>query len=219
MKLSKNDSNENAMNNSLEAKLRAFPRPYATDIELDLLLDATPDSRYGKVKRMLAQRKLLHIRRGLYCLTEGLGYSKKPHPFELAQHIYSPSYISLESALSFHQLIPEGVYTVTSVTNKRAKEFKTPLGHFSYQHLRSENFYTSVELVNQNEYQFLIAKPWKAICDYLFCYKKNWINLTPLIDSLRLNLENLPLLSYEEHQQLDEYYCAARISRFLRGIK
>src|SRR5437870_269064 len=108
----------------LERTLQDYPRPYLTEGELEALLDGTPDSRYGKVKCLLAQGKLLHIRRGLYCLTDLVGYLTKPHPFELAQHVYGPSYISLESALSFHQLIPETVYTVTSTTSKRSKEFQ-----------------------------------------------------------------------------------------------
>ena len=160
------------MANLLEATLQQYPRPYLTDIELATLLDGTPDSRYGKVKRLLAQGKMVHIRKGLYCLTNTIGYLKKPHPYELAQYIYGPSYISMESALSFHKLIPETVYTITSVTNKRAKEFKTPLGIFSYLHLPIKNFYTGVKLIKESGSQFFIATPWKAICDYIFCYKK-----------------------------------------------
>src|SRR5438270_12510241 len=116
----------------LERALQNYPRPYLTDIELERLLGGTPDSRYGKVKRMLVQGKLLHIRRGLYCITRELGYLQKPSLLEMAQYIYGPSFISLESALSYHNLIPEAVYTTTSVTSKRSKEFKTPLGYFSY---------------------------------------------------------------------------------------
>ncbi|HSW71384.1 MAG TPA: hypothetical protein VLH77_05335 [Gammaproteobacteria bacterium] len=73
-----------------------------------------------------------------------MGYLRKPHPFELAQYIYGPSYISLESALSFHKLIPETVYTVTSTTVKRSREFQTPLGVYSFLHLPPENFYVEV---------------------------------------------------------------------------
>ncbi len=203
----------------LETALRRYPRPYLTDIELAMLLGSTRDSRYGKVKRMLAQGKLLHIRRGLYCVTDKVGYLGKPHPHELAQYIYGPSYISLESALSFHKLIPETVYTVTSTTTKRSKEFETPLGKFSYLHLPLENFYTEVERVNENGYQFFMAKPWKAICDYVFCYKKNWISIEPLFKSLRIDREDLPMLRNEEIQLLDDYYHHTRISRFLKGIQ
>lgn len=205
------------MTKSLEAMLRIYPRSYLTDAELGTLLDGTPDSRYSKIKRLLAQGKLLHIRRGLYSLTEEIGCLIKPHPFELAQHIYGPSYISLESALSYHKLIPETVYTVTSATSKRSKEFQTALGAFSYSHLPLENFYTEVELIKENGYQFFMAKPWKAICDYVFCYRKNWKSLEPLLESLRINYEDLPKLRNEEKQLLDEYYRHTRISRFFEG--
>lgn len=202
----------------LEALLRNFPRPYLTDVELETLLGGTRNSRYSKVKRLLAQGKLLHIRRGLYCLTSKVGYLIKPHPFELAQPIYGPSYISLESALSFHRLIPERVYTITSVTCKRSKEFQTPFGVFSYHHLPRENFFMEIELIKENTACFFMAKPWKAICDYVFCYRKNWNSLQPLIESLRVNHEELPLLRNEEIQLFEDYYHNKRLSIFLHGI-
>ncbi|MFA6037210.1 MAG: hypothetical protein WC748_03685 [Legionellales bacterium] len=195
--------------------LQNYPRPYLTDLELDTLLDGTSDSRYSKVKRLLAQGRLLHVRRGLYCLPD----KQKTHPYELAQYIYGPSYISLESALSFHQLIPEAVYTITSVTSKRSKEFNTPLGVFSYQHLPLEGFYTEVSLNTENGYSFFMAKPWKAICDYVFCYKKEWDSLLPLEQSLRISRKDLPLLRDEEITLLNEYYHHSRITRFLKGVQ
>jgi len=203
----------------LEDLLRAFPRPFVTDGELEGLLPGTPDSRYSKVKRLIAQGKLHHIRRGLYCLTDRMQFVTKPHPFELAQLIYGPSYISLESALSFHQLIPERVYTVTSTTCKRSKEFKTPLGLFSFLHLPLENFYTEVELVTESNSHFFMAKPWKAICDFIYCYKKDWQGLSPLVESLRIQPESLPELRDEQIELLDEYYHHMRINRFLKSVK
>ena len=64
-------------NANIENILRAYVRPYITDIELKTLLNGTPNSNYSKVKRLIAAGKLLHIRRGLYCLTEMLGYPTK----------------------------------------------------------------------------------------------------------------------------------------------
>ena len=171
MKLSYIDSIEQNMK-PLEKALRQHPQPYLTDAEIKALLGSTPDSRYGKIKRLLAQGKLLHIRRGLYCLTDEIGYLTKPHPFELTQYIYGPSYISLESALHFHGLIPEAVYTVTSGCNKRAKEFKTPLGIFSYLSLPAENLFTQVELIKEDNYRFFMAKPWRLFVITFFVTKK-----------------------------------------------
>lgn len=201
---------------SLINKLRTYPHPYITHTEVEALLDGTADSRYSKVKRLLEQGTLLHIRRGLYCLADHIS---KPHPFELAQRIYGPSYISLESALSFHQLIPETVYSITSTSAKRSKEFQTPLGVFSYLRLPLENFYLDVELISTDDYQFFMAKPWKAICDYVYCYKKDWNSLAPLQESLRIALEDLPRPSDEEIELLDEYYHHKRLSLFLKYIK
>ena len=207
------------MNILLENKLRHYSHPYLTDTELEMALDGSADSRYGKVKRLLTQGKLLHIRRGLYCLTKIMGYPIEPHPFELAQYIYAPSYISFESALAYHQLIPETVYTVTSACTKRSKTFNTPLGIFNYLHLPLENFYTEVTLVREQHYRFFMAKPWKAICDYVFYYKKDWNSFEPLIKSLRINREDLPMLRDEEIELLDEYYHHRRLTRFLKAIK
>ena len=201
-------------------QLRNSPKYCFTDNELELLLQSqSADSRYSKLKRLIAKGDLIHLRRGLYCVSDQLGHPLKPHPFELAQYIYGPSYISLESALSFHQLIPEAVYTVTSVCSKRSKEFHTPLGQFSYLHLPIENFYLGVALIKQNGYSFFMAKPWKAICDFIYCYKKDWHDLEPLIESMRVDYHALPILSDIEMEKLTEYYHRSRVSRFLQGVR
>ncbi len=195
------------------------PHPYLTEVELEILLGGTPDSRYGKLKRLLAQNKLIRLRRGLYTWPEKEKSTFNAHPFELAQHIYAPSMISLESALSFHQLIPESVYAVTSVCTQRSTEFNTPLGLFAYKRTPLENFYTESKLMIEDETQYFMAKPWRALCDYVFCYKKDWRGLQPLFSSLRINPEDLPSLENEEAELLAEYYHSQRISRFLNGIK
>lgn len=202
----------------LDQALQAYSRPYLSGNDLSLLLKGTTDSRYGKIKRVLAQGKLLHIRKGLYCIVDVMNRIQKPNNYELAQYIYGPSYISLESALSYHQLIPEAVYTTTSMAGKRSKEFKTPLGVFSYQQGPLESLYTEVELIKEPEGQFLMAKTWKAHCDYVYSYRKDWTELETMVGNLRLNLENLPILNKEESQRLDEYYQRKRVSRFLKGV-
>ena len=184
--------------------------------ELPDTLGNTEDSRYSKLKRWVNQGKLLRIRRGLYYIVNDL--ADKPHSFEIAQYIYGPSYISFESALSYHKLIPEAVYTTTSACVRRSKMFHTPLGIFSYLHLPPENLYMDVTLAEQNNRRFLVANPWKAICDYVYCYKKEWSDIRPLSQSLRINLDELPPLTEEHEEALNEYYQQKRIQRFLKGI-
>lgn len=196
-------------------QLLKFPRPIITESELEMLMNKSANSRYSKVKRFLAQGKLLRIRRGVYCITDALGYAGKPNMYELAQYIYGPSYISFESALSYHGLIPERVYTTTSATSKRSKEFQTPLGIFSYLHLPEDDFYMKVDLLNEDGSKFFMATPWKAICDYIYCYKKNWKSLSPLIESFRIDVDQLPILTDNDFEILNEYYKSKRIEIFL----
>ena len=52
--------------------------------------------------------------------------------FEIANRIYKPSYVSLESALAYYQLIPESVFGVTSVSTRRTYRFATGLAEFRF---------------------------------------------------------------------------------------
>jgi len=85
-----------------------------------------------------------------------------------ANHLFGPSYVSLESALSFYGLIPEKVYAVRSATIKRAKTFSTPLGRFDYVSVPEKYFPIGIrQEIVEDRYAFLIADPAKAICDMI----------------------------------------------------
>lgn len=191
---------------------------YMTEEQLAHLLDGTPDSRYARLHRAVAKGQLLRVKRGLYCLGERLAAQQNAHPFELAQLVYGPSYISLESALSYYGLIPEAVRVVTSVTTKRNKKFLTPLGEFSYRRLPTNDFFLGVNFCQDGNNKFFMASPWKAILDYIYCYKKEWHTLTPMVESLRLDVENLPKISKEDLLRLKEFYHCKRIDRFIANF-
>ena len=86
----------------------------------------------------------------------------------IANHLYGISYISLETALAYYGVIPERVYTVRSMTTKRAKKFTTPIGNFEYKTVSADYFSIGLQQkVVENQYAFLIAEPTKAICDMI----------------------------------------------------
>lgn len=207
------------MATALERLLLNWPRTTIGDTDIVLNLPGTANSRYGRIKRSIASKLLIPARKGLYVIGEDIrGKNLKINPFELAGKIYSPSFISLESALSYHGLIPEAVYSITSVCTKRKKNYETSFGYFTYQTVPAERFYEEVERVSENNQEFFIAKPWRALFDYIYCHKTIWKNLTDLSDYLRLDISLLPPLSEETRNAFIDYYHHSKIKIFLENL-
>jgi len=120
-----------------------------------------------KISRMTQDGMLLRLKRGLYSVPRsvtGLSLSKEL----IANHLYGPSYVSFESALSYHGLIPERVYVTKSATLKRKKTYNTPVGHFQYIHVPEEYYPIGliIEII-ENNYAYMMASPEKALCDLI----------------------------------------------------
>ncbi len=104
--------------------------------------------------------------------------------FEIANRIYSPSYVSLEMVLSYYHLIPESVYAVTSVSTRRTYNFTTPIAEFSYRSIKPDLFF-GYNLVNYNDKHFKIASIEKVILDYFYLHSD--IKTKSDFASLRIN--------------------------------
>ena len=120
-----------------------------------------------KIAAMEKEQLLIRIKNGLYVVAPKDGSANISHEL-IANHLYGPSYVSLESALSYHNLIPERVYRMRSVTTKRAKTYNTPFGTFEYRRVSSDYFSIGIEQHTTSEQTtFLMASPEKALCDML----------------------------------------------------
>jgi len=87
--------------------------------------------------------------------------------FQIANFLYGPSYISLETALCFYGIISQFPYSITSVTTKRTKTINCLDKEFGYNHIKQSLFFGYCK-----KNGFLIALPEKALLDYLyFCSK------------------------------------------------
>ncbi|MDR3238062.1 MAG: hypothetical protein LBT84_06130 [Spirochaetia bacterium] len=136
-------------------------------VNKDILYSLYNDLKFPENKLSELERKglIIRIKRDLYVV------SQKVHNQEIsselvANHLYGPSYVSLESALAYYGLIPEKVFSMRSVCMKLHKQYETPIGHFEYIKV-PEKYYpigVSQEIIN-NSYSFLIAAPEKALCD------------------------------------------------------
>lgn len=122
------------------------------------------------------QGYITRLKNGVYLFSEQAEGLK---PEELAQLLYSPSYISLEKALSIYGLIPEMVYGITSITPKTTRRFKNKFGNFIYRHIKPSLFFGYREMKG-----YLMADPEKALLDYLYL---NRIRTEAAFEGLRLN--------------------------------
>lgn len=120
-----------------------------------------------KLSSLTRNGLLLRLKRGLYSVPRTVTGQSLSREL-IANHLLGPSYVSFESALSYHGLIPERVYITKSATLKRKKEYSTPVGHFQYIHV-PENYYSiglNLEIID-NKYAYIIAGPEKALCDLI----------------------------------------------------
>ena len=106
--------------------------------------------------------------------------------FKIANRIYLPSYISLESALSYYHLIPESVYGITSISTRRTYSFKTSIGEFTFRTVKPQLFF-GYHLMNYRELYLKMASVEKAILDYFYLHPD--IETEQDFDSLRINKE------------------------------
>jgi len=141
--------------------------------------------------------------------------------FEIANRIYSPSYISLETALAYYNLIPESVYGITSISTRRTYRFKTVIAEFSYRTVRPA-LYFSYDIIKYNGKNFKIATPAKAVLDYLYSHPH--INDTDDFLSLRVNKDNfLKMVQDDEIKMLVKKFgkkaLTKRVKHFMEFIK
>ena len=146
-----------------------------------------------QLSRWTAAGRLVQVRRGVYALAE-TWRKVEPHPFAIANAAFAGSYVSLQSALAWHGLIPEHVPVTTSVGPGRPELLDTPLGRFACRHVRSPLVF-GYELTDVAPgQQAFVAAPEKALLDL--------VHLTTGGDQeaflLSLRLQNLRALDAEQ---------------------
>ena len=201
-----------------EIALEKAARGVFTRPEVACWIGGSPDRQFSLLKRAMAAGEVVRIHRGLYCLATKY-LRQKIDPLVLAQRIYGPSYISLETALSYHGWIPEAVYAVTSTSLDRSREFDTPMGRFSFTRIPQKTFYAEVIRVEKEGGGFLLASPLKALADYVYVHKCDWNSARPVVESLRVDESSLAAVDPASFERLLANYAAKRVRRFLDGLR
>jgi predicted transcriptional regulator of viral defense system len=109
--------------------------------------------------------------------------------FLIANKLYEPSYVSLESALSFYGIIPEGVYSIQSVSTRKTQVFNTPQGTFRYYSFKPSLYFGYHLMAEAVAHPYRLASREKAILDFL--YLRSDIDCAEALEALRWNRAEL----------------------------
>jgi len=183
--------------------------------ETGLLLAGEVDPR--QVRRQLVRwtqtGRLYQLRRGLYALAPPF-QKVKPHPFLVANRLVRGSYVSCQSALAYHGLIPEYTPVTVSVTSGRPDRKETPLGIFEFHHIQTAwlRGYRQVDLGGGQK--AFLATPEKALLDLIYLYAG-----ADSPDYLReLRLQRLEILHLDELLRLAEDSNRPKLKRAARIV-
>ena len=185
---------------------------------LTWLPKATRASVYAHIQRALKSGEVIQVRRGLYHLSPSV-FPSLVSTEVLANLIYGPSYVSLETALAYHGWIPEAVHNCTSVTSGRPKHFDTPHGRFSYLRIKQTPLMAGVLCAQSPSGTFLVATPLKAIADIVAARGLDWTGVQPLVSSLRIEIDDIEGITSEDFNMLDGVYYSKRARVFLASLR
>ena len=163
------------------------------------------------ISRSLKSKDIISLRNGLYVSADFYNENKSniAYIYFLANIIRKPSYISSWTALQYYNLTTEVIHTITSVTPKVTRDYKTKVGTFYYQSIKKDLF-SGFSLV-KNEFDFFIASPSKALFDLLYFRTRQFKglklkNIDLLIEELRININEMDKKEKEKFYSMVKNY-------------
>ena len=166
-----------------------------------------------QLSRWTEAGKILQLRRGVFVLAHPYR-SIEPHPFLLANTLRKNSYVSLQSALAYHSLIPEYVPVITSITTSRPEELPTDLGVFAFRHIKMGYFFGYLRTEVAPGQKAFLATPEKALLDLVYGTRGG-----ERTESLReLRLQNTDTIDLIRLRRIAERYAKPKISRAANRI-
>ena len=193
-----------------------------TDRQLARIVGGSSQRRYGLVNRALKAKDLIRLQRGLYMLN-GQYRRHTCHPFHLAQSLLPGSYVSFETALSYHGWIPEAVTVTSSVLpDRKSRDYEhEQMGKFTFHPLAMNkiHFLELVERVQMNHQTMLVAKPIRALMDLVCLGKMDWQGLDWIEKGLRIDWEFLQSITKQELNTLKQVYKQKKVQTFLMELE
>jgi predicted transcriptional regulator of viral defense system len=166
-----------------------------------------------QLSRWVRSGRLAKVRRGLYAVPAP-HRTRPPDPFEVSNRLVRPSFVSMESALHFHELIPDVPFAVTAVTTGRTGTHDTPLGTYVYRHIGPSRFWGFEEAEIAPGRRVYVATPERALIDLL--YARRGSDRPAYLRQLRL--QNLDRLDVALMQDMSRRFGVERVARAVDAI-
>jgi predicted transcriptional regulator of viral defense system len=132
---------------------------------------------FTTLARLTRQNVLRKLERDKYILTDSTASS-----FQIGNFLYTPSYISLFTALNFYGVVSQFPYEISSITTK--KPVTKIIDNVAYRYVRiKQSLFWGYELSEG----VLIAQPEKALLDALYLMSKGLV----VVHIDELDLSNL----------------------------
>lgn len=175
---------------------------------------ADPPALQRQLSRWVRAGRLVKLRRGLYAVASP-HRTTTPDPFVVSNRLVRPSYVSLESALHYHEIIPDVPFAVTAVTTGRAGMHDTPLGRFLFHHIRTDRLWGSQEIeIAAGQRGAWIARPEKALIDLLYLNRAS--DAPAYLRQLRL--QNTERLDVGVLMDMATRFRSAKVSRAVETV-
>ena len=200
-----------------QAKMRPFRVFSVQDVKKQF-----PSMNLMNLVRWQQKGYIIRLRNRLYAFNDA--ESPENMGWLAANLIYAPSYISLHTALSWYNLIPEMIVPTTSVTTQKTNKFSTPIGNFDYHSIKPKLFGFGYVLEDmaysglRKSRQVMVATPQKAILD--FFYINSYYATEKEIENLRMNETELAkIINPDFYQYLGKFQSQALDRRIRKLIK
>ena len=137
--------------------------------------------------------------------------------FRISNCLHHPSYISLESALAYYQMIPETAFSFQAVSTRKTTTYNTPAGTFNYRTVKPP-LYFGYTIQHAQGLPALIAEPEKAILDFL--YLNHRLQTPDDIAALRLNYATMQeLIHWEKLLHYAKVFGSAALDKRIKLLK
>jgi len=170
---------------SLIAKLYQSPKTILSNKDIALIWQENDkESLYAKTAYYVKQKALIRLTRGVFAK------DKDYNPKELATSIYTPSYISFETALREAGIIFQH-YDTIFVASKWPKTMTIDKSTFTFRKLKDMLLFNSVGVVNKNNYSIATAE--RAFLDMIYLFPNYYF-------------DNLKSINWEKCDELVKIY-------------